>query len=332
MTLWIDKNDQILERQINLGSPGDRIYIRSARWAENNKTEHQLIAIRGRSGSDKLECQYSSTLKKTGRECHLDLQYQYSLPGRGEGKINWQMTGNDLYGGSLKPPTPAQKQIIDLAKLNQHQLQELKQDIQNRTSEFLLINALILEAYQESLTHRPLLSTATSSAANTKTMITRPSQPTLNQQTVIQAMQHTVLADDPASYFIPPPGNPLEIVYTPDGQGGWLAAAIGALAPGGFPSADGKGHLVFFFHNNKFVGWDAATMSTSIKNLTTSDNGIFKVTYAHYAPDDPMCCPSLPDREILYRWNSQSESFTASGLPPDVDEGAGTRVVYLANY
>lgn len=332
MTLWIDNNDQILERQINLGSPGDRLSFRSARWTEKNKTDHQLIAVRGRAGSDKLEFQYSATQKKTSRECHLDLQYQYSLPGRGEGKINLQMTGNDLYGGLIKPPTPAQNQIIDLAKLNQHQLQELKQDIQNGISGLLLINALIFEAYQESLTHRPLLSNATAGAASTETIITRPGQPALNQQTVIQAMRHTVLANDPASFFIPPPGNPLEIIYTPDGQGGWLAAAIGALAPGGFPSADGKGHLVFFFHNNKFVGWDAAAMSTSIKNLTTTGNGIFKVTYAHYAPDDPLCCPSLPDREILYCWNSQSKSFTASALPPDVEDGTGNRVVYLAMY
>jgi len=139
--------------------------------------------------------------------------------------------------------------------------------------------------------------------------------PSLTLQTISEAMRRTVFVDDPESCFI----STGDTVYTPDGEGGWLAATVGAYAPKGLPSADGYGHLVFFFHNNEFIGWDSVYMSVCIKNVEAAGTDVFKVTYANYAPNDAMCCPSLPDKVVFYQWNSKAKKFDSSGLPPDVE-------------
>lgn len=151
--------------------------------------------------------------------------------------------------------------------------------------------------------------------------------PPVHLQTVLDAMARTVEVDDPKIHFAPPvPGEEPNLVSVSDGKGGWLTASVGRRTP----SADGYGQLVFFFHNDDFVGWDSKYESTSIRSIEGYGIGCFKVTYANYAPEDPLCCPSLPDKVIFYRWNSKLKRFDASDVPPDVKLGRRVEVRYLS--
>ena len=84
-----------------------------------------------------------------------------------------------------------------------------------------------------------------------------------------------------------------------DGGAGTLTAAIG----GRFPTADGYGQLVFFWHGTTFLGWDANQESMSIRGITSPGAGAFSISYAHYAATDALCCPSQPPVTITYTWN-----------------------------
>jgi hypothetical protein len=85
----------------------------------------------------------------------------------------------------------------------------------------------------------------------------------------------------------------------PDGSGGTLTAVIGVR----HITADGKGQLVFFFHDNRFLGWDANVEISAIRGVKAAGTGRFDVTYVRYASSDPLCCPSLSPRTVGYRWN-----------------------------
>jgi LppP/LprE lipoprotein len=62
---------------------------------------------------------------------------------------------------------------------------------------------------------------------------------------------------------------------------------------------------VFFWHNQKFLGWDTDKESW---NVTVSDGGTnaIRASYADYAPGDPACCPSLPRVTITYSWGGSA--------------------------
>ena len=83
-----------------------------------------------------------------------------------------------------------------------------------------------------------------------------------------------------------------------DGAGGYLTA-VPALRN---PSADGHGALVFFWHNQTFLGWDTNKETWNVSVRGGGANAI-EATYADYAPGEPACCPSLPPVTITYRWN-----------------------------
>jgi hypothetical protein len=95
-------------------------------------------------------------------------------------------------------------------------------------------------------------------------------------------------------------------VVTSDGQGGFLAA-IGASR---FPTADGLGQLVFFFHNGKIVGLNSNTEVTAIQSIQADGVDKFTVTYANYKPTDAMVSPSLPPQTVTYMWDGTK--FVAS--------------------
>lgn len=78
-------------------------------------------------------------------------------------------------------------------------------------------------------------------------------------------------------------------VVVSDGRGGTLTAAIGVRSI----TADGHGQLVFFFHGQHFLGWDSNREINSIQDITAVGPRRLDVTYVRYAPDDPLCCPSL---------------------------------------
>jgi hypothetical protein len=126
-------------------------------------------------------------------------------------------------------------------------------------------------------------------------------------QFVTSAMTRTVEVDLPGEHFIPS-GDP---VSTPDGAGGTLQAIVGIRTP----TADGKGQLVFFFHNNAFVGWDADREALSVLGIEAAGPRSFKVTYANYGPNDPLAGASLPPAVVTYTWNGHRMSPTTTPPP-----------------
>ncbi|HZS93994.1 MAG TPA: LppP/LprE family lipoprotein [Chloroflexota bacterium] len=97
---------------------------------------------------------------------------------------------------------------------------------------------------------------------------------------------------------------------TADGSGHTLIAWP-AVCRG---SADGHCQRVFFFAGDRFVGADTSGTTPSITNISAAGPRAFSITYAHYKPSDPLCCPSLPAVTITYRWNGTR--MLASGRPP----------------
>jgi hypothetical protein len=108
-----------------------------------------------------------------------------------------------------------------------------------------------------------------------------------------------------------PGGDPLTIS---DGAGGYLTAVKGMRSTNG--TADSTRWLVFFWHNDTFLGWDTAGASMLILGVSSPQVGAFTVTYANYAPGDPTCCASLPPVAVTYQWDGSR--LVSDGTPPAV--------------
>jgi hypothetical protein len=120
-------------------------------------------------------------------------------------------------------------------------------------------------------------------------------------------MRHTIEVGTRGEYFRPI-GKPLTIK---DGRGtGTLTAAIG----GRYPTADGLGQVVFFWHNRVFIGLSANYETLAVVSRKSPAPGTFVIAYAHYKPRDPTCCPSLPPRKVTYGWSGHI--LISNGVPP----------------
>lgn len=108
-------------------------------------------------------------------------------------------------------------------------------------------------------------------------------------------------------------------VVVGDGRGGSLTAVIGVR----MPTADGKGQLVFLFHNRAFIGWDSNRESPAIAGLRGAGTRRFSVRYVHYARHDALCCPSRRPVTVRYRWTGRR--IVASGRPPNLGTHVGYR-------
>ena len=129
-----------------------------------------------------------------------------------------------------------------------------------------------------------------------------------SQAEIARAMQNTTLAQERLEHFLP--AGQLKTIS--DGSGGHLTAAVGTIVP----TTDGDGQLVFFWHNSRFIGWDAPADSMAILGVQAVGVGSFRVTYSDYARGDPACCPSLVPVSVVYRWRGRH--FSADGKPPSV--------------
>ena len=134
-----------------------------------------------------------------------------------------------------------------------------------------------------------------------------PSLTTPSVTEIAFEMSRTVESGSNTEHFTPGPTTGIL-----DGSGGTLTAAVGVR----FPTADGYGQLVFFWHNDDFLGWNATQETISIEQIESPASGVFDVTYAQYAPTDPMSSPSLPPVTIAYRWNGSS--LESNGTPPNL--------------
>jgi hypothetical protein len=145
------------------------------------------------------------------------------------------------------------------------------------------------------------------SAGGNGNVAQQPSR-TPSQAQITRDMQNTSLATEPLEHFVP--SGPLKT--TADGSGGRLSAAVGTVVP----TTDGMGELVFFWHDTRFIGWDARDASMAIVALKPAGAGGFRVTYSNYTPNDPACCPSLVPVSVLYRW--RGGHLAVDGAPPSV--------------
>ncbi|MFD1675193.1 LppP/LprE family lipoprotein [Alicyclobacillus fodiniaquatilis] len=94
-------------------------------------------------------------------------------------------------------------------------------------------------------------------------------------------------------------------------NGDSVTAVVGTRSP----SADGYGQVVFFFHNQTFVGVDSDTEKTDIRSVKPAAAGMsFEITYANYAETDPLSSPSLAPVTVEFGWGGTS--FTANQTIP----------------
>ncbi len=116
--------------------------------------------------------------------------------------------------------------------------------------------------------------------------------PPTSQQVAAQIATTHETADPREGFIGSPP------VTVGDGAGGYLTAVYALRNP----SADGHGALVFFWHDQTFLGWDTnkETWNVSVRGGVTN---AIEATYADYAPGEAACCPSLPPVTITYSWN-----------------------------
>ncbi len=148
-------------------------------------------------------------------------------------------------------------------------------------------------------TPRTKVSVATTVPQLTSTTVVSPptttpkaaAAPTSQQVAAQIATTHETA--DPSEGFV---GSPP--VTVGDGAGGYLTA-VSALR---HPSADGHGDLVFFWHNQTFLGWDTNKETWNVSIRGGGTNAI-EATYPDYAPGEPACCPTLPPVTITYSWN-----------------------------
>jgi hypothetical protein len=115
------------------------------------------------------------------------------------------------------------------------------------------------------------------------------------------------------------------VVIVTDGHGGWLTAVPAER----WPTADGYGQLVLFWHDRGFVGSETLAHLPSLGpeavSLAIVGSGPDRIVirFARYRPSDAMCCPSLKPMTIVYTWTGKdlkaSAQVPSSALLPNLD-------------
>ncbi len=120
------------------------------------------------------------------------------------------------------------------------------------------------------------------------------------------------------------------IVTVSDGSGGTLTAVPVAR----FPSADGYGQLVLFWHDRTLIGSDRLAAlpnlgeESSQLQIVAWGTDYVTVRFWRYRPQDPMYKPSLPPADVTYRWNGSGLQASAA-VPQDSGDGLGMRLAGL---
>ncbi|RIV26080.1 hypothetical protein D2Q93_05145 [Alicyclobacillaceae bacterium I2511] len=103
-------------------------------------------------------------------------------------------------------------------------------------------------------------------------------------------------------------GSPLTVS---DGEGGTFTAVVGTR----YPTADGYGQVVYFFHNNDLVGWTGKPGEvTEVQKMVKRGANTLAITYANYTPADPLSNPSLAPVTLTYHW-ADNAMHTSGFLP-----------------
>jgi hypothetical protein len=137
------------------------------------------------------------------------------------------------------------------------------------------------------------------------------------QQQINNRLRHTMEIGTRGEYFRDL-GKPLTIR---DGRGtGTLTAVVGTR----YPTADGLGQVVFFWHNAVFIGQSANYETPAVRSLRSPAPGTFVISYVRYRPSDPACCPTLKPLTVTYGWSGHI--LISNGVPPTM--GKPVRVKY----
>jgi hypothetical protein len=132
-------------------------------------------------------------------------------------------------------------------------------------------------------------------------------------------LRHTIEIGTKGEYFRAL-GHPIKTIK--DGRGtGTLTAVVGNR----WPTADAKGQVVFFWHNQTFIGQSASYETTAVGKITSPALGTFIIPYARYKPTDPVCCPTLKPLKVTYSWSGHT--LISNGVPPRMGPRA-VRVKY----
>lgn len=174
-----------------------------------------------------------------------------------------------------------------------------------RSAALFVVLGLAAVGCQPPVASGPPASPSTAAHAKASTAASAPSSagggPALSA--VQSIMSRTVEVANPSTHFVP-----VGVQATAhDDAGGTFTAVVGERAN----AADAGGKIVFFWHGTRYVGTnsDTETESVSLKGGTDA----FKITYSHFAPNDPACCASLPPVTIEYAW-TDNEGFVGSSL------------------
>jgi hypothetical protein len=141
------------------------------------------------------------------------------------------------------------------------------------------------------------------------TKASSPVAPPTTQQIDTQVAR-TYEVTDPNEVFTSDNSSGSAAVTVGDGDGGYLTAVTARRNP----SADGHGWLVFFWHNQRFVGWDTNMETWNVQVHAGGPDSI-EAEYPVYAKGDAACCPSLPPVTITYRWGGAALA-QSTPLPP----------------
>jgi hypothetical protein len=137
--------------------------------------------------------------------------------------------------------------------------------------------------------------------------VVEPERAAPSNAQIARRLQHTVEIGTRGEHFRRI-GRPLTIQ---DGRGtGTLTAVVG----GRYPTADGLGQVVFFWHNKTFIGLSADYETIAVVSLKSPAPGTFVIRYARYRRSDPTCCPTLRPRAVTYGWSGHM--LISDGGPP----------------
>ncbi len=98
-----------------------------------------------------------------------------------------------------------------------------------------------------------------------------------------------------------------KVITVPDGFGGTLTAVPTVR----FPTADGYGQLVLFWHGRTLIGSDRLSglsnlgEESSQLKVVAFGKGFITVRFWRYKPTDPMYAPSLKPMDVTYRWTGK---------------------------
>lgn len=119
-----------------------------------------------------------------------------------------------------------------------------------------------------------------------------------------------------------------KIVTVSDGHGGTITAVPAVR----FPTADGYGQLIVFWHNNQLIGSQSLTRlpllgyeATMVAIYHSGPNSI-TLKFTRYKPSDPTCCPTLSPGYVTYHWSGKS---LVASAPVPSGVGNGMRMMYV---